>query len=99
MTKLRHFINENDTLKSVEYTWEEVYLNQEKMKKDFREKNCTDEILARGISDRLYDDYCQQIEKFLDSVPIDQIKFEYRINEAKRRREKGLSPWDNTTKQ
>jgi hypothetical protein len=63
------------------------------MKKEFRDRNQTDAVMASGRRDRSYDDYCKELENFLDSVSLEEIPLEYRIEEAKRRREKGNTPW------
>jgi hypothetical protein len=56
-----------------EYTCDQARELQEQWKKEFRDKNGTDEILSRkGWSedhkprDRMYDNYCKNIDEFLE---------------------------------
>lgn len=90
---LRQYKLNGSTLVPIDYTWEYIYDNLEKMKKEFRDKNHTDVIQKNGRVDRAYQEYCDCLQEFLDSTPIDEIDKSYRIKEAKRRREMGISPW------
>ncbi len=91
MAKLRTFIRTESGLNSIDYSWEYVHNNIETMKKEFRDKNGTDYFIASGKRDMHYEKYCKELEDFLDSVSLEDIPKDFRIPEAKRRREKGIS--------
>lgn len=58
----------------IEYTCDQVRENIDTWKKEFRDKNGTDRILARKgwtedhkPRDRAYDEYCKKIDEFLEN--------------------------------
>ena len=83
---LTSFRQDGPTILRITRTWEEVHDNLEEIKREFRECNDTDAIIAEGGRDIWYDQYCEALDRFLLSVPLDQIDKQYRIEEAKRRR-------------
>lgn len=87
---LRQYKFEGNKAMRIDMTWEQVHESFEDMKKDFRERNMTDGVLSAGLTDNAYDEYCESIQTFLDTVALDNIPKQYRIAEAKRRREKGI---------
>ena len=46
--------------------------NKDILKKEFRENNLTDRILALGRRDRAYEEYCMEIEESLDQCKCEQ---------------------------
>ena len=57
---------EPQELKAVDYTCTEVRQNFSEWKSEWRKKNRTDEILARGRRDMAYERYCESIEELLE---------------------------------
>jgi len=47
------------------YTCDEIRESYEEMKSDFRKKNGCDYLINKGISDRAYDRFCDELDSFL----------------------------------
>jgi hypothetical protein len=50
-------------------TCDEIREKQYDMKANFRKVNRSDEVMKHGRRDRMYDEYCAQIDSFLDQCP------------------------------
>ncbi len=56
------------------YRCDEVREKRDEWISDFRRMNRTDEILACGRTDRMYDNYCKSIDDFLDQCKCEETK-------------------------
>ena len=101
--KFRQVEEINNSMQFVTYTCEDF----EVLKKKWREKNMTDQIIESGGRDRSYEAFCDQLDNICQCLIQDKCekcsdedhegffcRCEPRnIKLAKQRREKGLSVW------
>lgn len=95
MTCKLHQITQNGI---EEITCTFVKKNKESLKKTFSDINGTDGLIASGRTDRMYNDYCDQLDKFTEQCkcPVEQeTRISRNIREARERRERGVSSWIN----
>ena len=65
MSKCNIKMLEKDKL--ITFSCDELREIQHQLKKNFREKNNTDRIIQQGKKDRMYEEYCNQIDNVLNS--------------------------------
>jgi hypothetical protein len=65
--KLARYLHDGDDLHKIVFTCDEVRFFYESWKKEFREKNKTDEILKSGMRDKHYENFCNEIDEFLSN--------------------------------
>lgn len=102
--KLRRYVIPSDGNSNViaakDFTCDEVRAHHEDWKKEFRDRNATDELLSVGIPDKAYEKFCKAIDDFLEKceckIPgLLNLKSSVgeRIATAKKLRDEGRSPW------
>jgi hypothetical protein len=50
----------------ITFTCDEIRKKHYEMKKEFREKNGTDKLISLGMTDRIYVEYCKQLDDFMN---------------------------------
>ncbi len=65
MSDCKICVHENGSL--VHYSCYQVKVLLERWKREFRERNGTDKILRTGGIDRMYNSYCEKLNKIIDN--------------------------------
>ena len=96
--KLRRFIDGY----VVNNTCDEIRMYEEAIKSAFREENKTEEMIKMIGKDKVYENFCSQIDNFLNNCQCQKPKQESQITknirEAKERRDKSEFLWKNNNK-
>jgi hypothetical protein len=103
--KMRWYEKKDNEVIIIDYTCEEMRKIHLDLKRKWREINRTDEIIKKGMRDKPYENYCNEIDDFLLECRCDpewtDLHFqEFGDNEnknimiAKAKRKKGISNWN-----
>jgi len=104
--KLRRYVIPSDGNSNViaakDFTCDEVRASHEEWKKEFRDRNGTDELLSVGFKDESYEKFCNAIQDFLSQCKCKtscqlnlKVSVGERIATAKKLRDEGKGPWEN----